>query len=241
MQSDYLSRLSQSVRVFIEEVESAAGIPIEVIPNSELNTDGPVGNGKLKVVIEAHHVRIIAPTNGYFPNGGVRHEVLHVHRFHVEGVPRLALSESETFAPDFERSLVQVDNKLEHLIIVPIELRHHPERQVHWEAVMSRFWKDDIKNMRSDLDRRIDVCLHWTFMQHVMRTSSVVDAAHTVIKEHNLQSEAELFCDKLLPLLADKLTVVQMFFNWFSDIPRERAALEYLSSITGNRLLPISG
>ena len=240
MQTAHLLRLSQSVRTFVEEVETSSGLAIDVVANPKLNTDGPVGQGKLKVCIEANHVRLQAPTNGYFPDGGVRHEVLHVNRLHVEGVPRLALAEFVNWDPKFERFLVQVDNALEHLVIVPLELQHHPERRAHWDAVMGKVWTIAIaETLTSELDRRIGACLHWTFLRHVLPESITVDAAITLLKLHNLRAEADCFYDKVVPKLGDKLSVVKFFFDWFSEVPRDRAAIEYLDSSTGGSILSL--
>ena len=241
MQPAYHSRLSQAVQTFVDDVEAGAGLAIEVVEDAALNSAGPAGQGKLKVDIEANRVRLYAPTNGYFPDGGVRHEALHVHRFHVEGVPRLVLAEHVDWAPDFERALVRVDNALEHLIIVPIELCYHPERRAHWEAVMARVWTVDLAAEPSALDRRIGACLHWTFLRHVLPDSQAVAAAIAFMEAHELRAEADSFAEEAVSRLADKLSVIKMFFDWFRDVSRTRAAVEYLSSLCGAKHYPIPG
>jgi hypothetical protein len=75
------------------DVEGQAQLCIEVILDSKLNSGGPMGLGSLGVNISARRIQLFAPSNGYFPDGAVRHEVLHVQRFHVEGVPKLALAD----------------------------------------------------------------------------------------------------------------------------------------------------
>lgn len=241
MQPVYRSRLSQAVQTFVDKVEAEAGLAIEVVEDAALNSGGPTGRGMLKVDIEASRVRLYAPTNGYFPDGAVRHEALHVHRLHVEGVPRLALAEDENWAPDFEQALVRVDNALEHLIIVPIELHHHPERREHWEAMMARAWKIDLSAAHSALDRRIGACLHWTFLRHVLPGSPAVDTAIAFMEAHDLRAEAESFGDEVVSRLTDKLSVVRIFFDRFHDVSRTRAAVEYLSNASGAKLYPIPG
>ena len=240
MQTEYLDRLQQAVQAFVQEVEYGAGVTIEVNRVAELNTGGPTGQGKLKIDIEAHCVRLMAPTNGYFPNGGVRHEMLHVKRLLVDGVPRLALSETVDLDPQFENALTTVDNALEHLVIVPIELGYHPERRAHWEAAMQRTWCVDFQREHNQLDRRVSACLHWTFLRHVLPDSPLVDSAIIAMEACDLRSEANDFCDQLIPLLNDKLSVVQLFFSWFSDIPKNKVAVEYLNRIRGTTLLPIT-
>jgi hypothetical protein len=240
--ADYLSRLDPAVQAFVEETEAAAGVPIEVVPDARLNAGGPNRHGTLKVEIEAQSVRLRAPTNGYFPDGGVRHETLHVHRLHVEGVPRLALADAVLMAPEFEASLVRADNALEHLAIVPVELRCHPERREHWEQVMARFWNERMEHAASDLDRRIDACLHWTFLRHVLPGSPVVAVAAAFMSRYQgLRAEADEFAVEAVAVLADKVVLTQLFFDRFPAVPRGQAALEYVNSVIGTRQAPIPG
>jgi hypothetical protein len=122
MQTEYLALLSEPVQLFILEVEKGAGVDIKVIPDLKQNEGGATGQGKLAIVINAQSIQLFAPTNGYFPDGAVRHEVLHVQRFHVEGVPKLALADNEEWGKDFSDALGALDNAIEHLVIVPVEL-----------------------------------------------------------------------------------------------------------------------
>ena len=241
MQPTYLALLSKPLQAFVGEVEEKAGVTIEVSPVATLNTGGPTGQGKLEVRIETQGAWLKAPTNGYFPNGAVRHEVLHVRRILVEHVPRLALAEDVEWDPSLEKELTQVDNALEHLVIVPMELQCHPDRRAHWELVMTRIWKDELPHKFSELDRRIGVCLHWTFLRHVLNHSPTLNSAIAFMDVHDLRAEADSFSDQLVSRLADKLSMVQLFFDWFSELPRARASVEYVSSVTGSRLLPIPG
>lgn len=136
MQPEYLARLSEPVQQFILEVEEGAGVDIKVILDPNQNEGGTTGQGNLAVVIKAQSIQLFAPTNGYFPDGAVLHEVLHVRRFHVEGVPKLALADNEAWDKGFSDALGALDNAIEHIVIVPVELQFRPERRKHWEAVL---------------------------------------------------------------------------------------------------------
>jgi hypothetical protein len=178
MQSEYLARLSEPVQQFILEVEEGAGVDIKVILDPNQNEGGTTGQGKLAVVIKAQSIQLFAPTNGYFPDGAVRHEVLHVRRFHVEGVPKLALADNEEWDEGFSDALGALDNAIEHVVIVPSELQFHPERRGHWETVMR-----DVCLGLPDVpegERRLAVCLHWTFLRHVLPNSPSVEVLQTV-------------------------------------------------------------
>lgn len=237
MQTEYLALLSESVKEFVLEVEDAAGIKIQIIQDARLNNGGPTGGGNLEVVINAQRVEIFAPTNGYFPDGAVRHEVLHVERFHLGGVPKIALADAVDWDKSFSDALGAMDNAIEHIDIVPIELELHPERMQHWEAVMT--------NVCTNLhtvpiaERRLAVCLHWSFMTHVLPDSPNFELLKSYASEYGLSEIATNFSQQFLA--SSKEEKASMLFSAFADIlPRECAALEYINSATGTNQYPIS-
>lgn len=226
MQSEFLSQLSEPLKQFIHDVENAAGICINVIHDSRQNEGGTYGHGFLSIEIKPNLVRLFAPSNGYFPNGAVRHEVLHVKRFLVEGVPKLILAHNVKWDSSLADGLTMLDNAIEHLVIVPIEIQFHPERRTHWEAV--------IKNVCEGLpsipegERRLAVCLHWVFIKHVLPASSSMELLRKFAKEHGLLEFADRLAVQILANLSCKEELVQLLVRNFPEARWERAALEYL-------------
>lgn len=237
MQPEYLARLSEPVQQFILEVEEGAGVEIIVILDPKQNDGGTTGQGKLAVVINAQSIQLLAPTNGYFPDGAVRHEVLHVQRFHVEGVPKLSLADSEEWDKGFSDALGDLDNAIEHIAIVPVELKFHSERRNHWEAVMRNvcLGLPDVP----EGERSLAVCLHWTFLRLVLPNTPSVEIARNFAKAHALFEMADHFADRFGALSASKEELVRLIFLTFPEIPKNRAALEYINSMTGTRQTPI--
>lgn len=237
MQPEYLARLCEPVQQFILEVEEGAGVDIRVILDPKQNEGGTTGQGKLAVNIKARSIQLFAPTNGYFPEGAVRHEVLHVQRFHVEGVPKLVLADNEELDKGFSNALCDLDNAIEHIVIVPVELQLHPERHEHWEVVMR-----DVCLGLPDVpegERRLAVCLHWTFLKHVLPNSPQVEVARHFAKKYALLEMADHFADRFISVAGSKEELVHLLFFTFPEIPRNRAALEYINSMTGTSQRPI--
>lgn len=236
MQQEYLLRLSESVRNFVLDVEHAAGIEIQVIRDARLNSGGPAGGGNLEVLINVQKIQLFAPANEYFPDGAVRHEILHVKRFHVDGVPKIALSDEVDWDKSFADAIGAIDNAIEHIVIVPIEMALHPERREHWEAVMSNVCSH--LHAVPEAERCLAICLHWAFMHKVLPESPNFQILKNFAEEHGLKAEASNFSDQFLP--SSKEEMVRLLFSKFSDIlPSSRAALEYINSVTGTRQFPI--
>ena len=237
MQPEFLARLSEPVQQFIRDVERDAGIEIIVCLDPRQNDGGTTGQGKLAVVINAQRVLLFAPTNGYFPDGGVRHEALHVQRFHVQGVPKLCLADSEDWDKGFSDALGGLDNAIEHVVIVPVELQFHPDRRDHWEAVMHAvcLGLPEVP----EFERGLAVCLHWTFLQHALPGSPSLEVARRFAQEHGLLQMAEEFANRFIAVAHSKEEVVRLIFDTFPDIPKSRAALEYINCMTGTVQRPI--
>lgn len=237
MQREYLARLSEPVQHFVRETEACSGLEITVVLDPKQNESGSHGQGKLAVEIEAQRVLIFAPTNGYFTDGAVRHEVLHVERFHCKKVPKLVLADSASWDEALSQGLCALDNAIEHLTIVPVELLLHPDRREHWEAVV----KDACAGLSEvpELERGLAVCKHWTFLVHALPDSPSMPMLRQFAGDHGLLETASRFAERVASAAGSKEDVVQLLFEAFPKLPKARAALEYISASTGSRQMPI--
>lgn len=240
MQPEFLDRLNAELRAFVAEVEATAGLEIVVREDESLNTRGPWGHGMLMVHIESRSLVLVKPTNGYFPDGAVRHELLHVHRLHGQGIPRISTPVEAGFEDDaLDDVLVDIDNDLEHLVIVPLELQLHPERRDHWEAVVDQVWSDSFP-ATNDQGRRIGGLLQWAFLRHVLPASKARPVAEAALLAVGLTVEADQFADEVIALLPDKVAVTAAVVRWF-DLPAHKVVLEYLSATDGTRRRRLTG
>ncbi len=237
MQPEFLDRLNASVQDFVRDVEEGAGVAIQVIPTTRLDTGGPFGHGNLEVVVRARQVLLHVPTNGYFPDGAVRHEALHVKRCHIDGVPQLVLADAVAWDHGVANMLSLLDNAIEHVVIVPQELQFHPERRDHWEAVMQRVC-DDLPQI-PPVELCLAVCMHWAFLRHVLAGSKQAQIMSVFASEHGLLDIANNFADRLLSVADSKEEMVRLLFDEFPQIGRGRAGLDYINSVTGTCHRPI--
>jgi hypothetical protein len=164
--------------------------------------------------------------------------VLHVRRFHVEGVPKLALADSEEWDEGFSDALGDLDNAIEHVVIVPLELQFHPERRRHWEAVMRNVCLEASRCARG----RSAPCglssLDIPATCPTIRAS--VEIARSFAKEHALLEMADHFADRFMSVAASKEELVRLpISSPFQKSRRTRAALEYINRMTGTCQKPI--
>lgn len=163
--------------------------------------------------------------------------MLHVQRFHVEGVPKLVLAKNEEWDERYSDNLCALDNAIEHIVIVPVELQFHPDRREHWEVVM----RDVCLGLPDapEAELPLAVCLHWTFLKHVLPNSPQVEVARHFAKKYELLEMADHFADRFISIAANKEELVRLLFFTFPEIPKNRAALEYINSVTGTYQKPI--
>ncbi|TXG99900.1 MAG: hypothetical protein E6R08_00265 [Nevskiaceae bacterium] len=237
MQPEFFGRLSRPVQEFVLEVEHRTQIDIQVALDDRLNGAGPFGRGNLEVEIEAKRIQIHAPSNGYFPDGAVRHEVLHAARFHLEGVPKIALADEEPWNQGLADALTHLDNAIEHLIIVPVELHHHPERRPHWEAMLREVCSG-LPGVPPE-HRRLAVFMHWTFLRHVLPGSPQIEVIKAFAMAHDLFDAAQRFAGQLLAAAHCKEEMARLIFLTSPELPKQHAAFEYIRNSASTSQAPI--
>lgn len=237
MQPAHLDRLSIPVQDFVRELEQRANIDIQVHPDPRQDRGGSLRRGHLEVLVEERRNFIFAPTTGYFPDGAVRHELLHVKRFRLDRVPKLTAAAAKWgrggISPD---AMGHLDNAIEHIALVPWEIRLHPERREHWEAVLHGVCSALPDVPREELN--LAMCMHWTFLRHVLPGSKPAETARPFAVERGLLEMADRFADQFLA--ADsKEAAVHVLFAAFPEMNKDLAALEYISSTAGSVQRPI--
>lgn len=233
MQPEYLDCLAPDIRSLAEEVERLSGVEVvvKVSPDRARNLPGKLDT--LACRVSPNGAELLIPAPGYFPDSSVLHELLHVRRFLVEGVPRLTDNLTyEPWSPDIPTSLILHDNSIEHLFVVPEELQRRPERRKYWECVMKRAWKELAANELNEVDRQQSALANWVFIQYVLPASKVLPLARDVVEHLNLSDLAQRFCEALLPVLSDKESTVRVWFEHL-DVPLGAASLEYINTHDG--------
>ncbi|ALL71365.1 hypothetical protein K788_00009630 (plasmid) [Paraburkholderia caribensis MBA4] len=88
-------------------------------------------------------------------------------------------------------------------------------------------------------ERRLAVCLHWTFLRHVLTDAPAVGIARSFAEKFALLDLANHFADQFKAVATSKEEIVSLLFRTFPEIPKNRAALEYINSMTGTCQKPI--
>lgn len=131
MRKKYLVRLGSEIQALVEDIERHSGIEICVETNDSRISRNTGEPDPLACVVNESEARLLVRSTTELSDGPVLHELLHIHRFLVDGVPQISVCD-DRWSPDPERVFMQLDNNLEHLVIVPIEIQRIQERHALW-------------------------------------------------------------------------------------------------------------
>jgi hypothetical protein len=139
VQTEYLNRLGDLVRSLVREMEAQIGFEITVKVDAAEDRQPPSEHRGMRCEMDEYKAEISTANTDYFPDASVFHELQHIRRFLVDGIPKLIVCEDyQLWSPQLDEAILHLDNNLEHLVIIPIELREFPERRAYWEGSLKR-------------------------------------------------------------------------------------------------------
>lgn len=221
MEDHYLRQLPDDLQALVQGMEQQSGIAIQV----EVN---PARGGTMACDVDEHGATILVAREEFFQPASVMHELLHVRRFLVDGVPQIvANDDDQDLPPELYAALTNLDNSLEHLIIVPEEIARIPARRQYWAGVMTRKLQAIRVNPLNPDDRRRHALVNWLFIHHVLMERPQILAADSLLDELELRHEADAFRDAIIPALAVKEETVRRCLAQL-NIPFATAGLKYI-------------
>jgi hypothetical protein len=234
MQTEYLNRLGHVVRSLVKEIEAQIGFEIIVNVDAAEEQIPPSEHRSMRCEMDEYKAEISTASTEYFPDASVFHELQHIRRFLVEGIPKLLLCDDyERWEPDLEKAILRLDNNLEHLVIVPIELREFPERRAYWEE---RF-KAQIGRLStgglSEADSRMAASLVSASVQHLSLGRQVCKLADAMVQTLGAESLTGRFREVLAAKISSKEQLARATFDCF-ELPLPAACLEYIDTVHGS-------
>jgi hypothetical protein len=225
MEAAYLRRLSPDVAAIVEAIEAKTGVEIEI----EVQTD----RRTMACQIDCDGQRILTPSQQYFQDGSVLHELLHIRRIAVEGIPQIVDCEDcHDISAEAISGLSSLDNTLEHLVIVPEELLLRAERRGYWEERLSKALdKLEQKTLNSE-DTKRWILLNGLFQELALPNSPSEARLRQLEQEYAVVEDARDFRVSVGAFIKDKERMVVEVFRLLT-LPAHIAALEYFDIANG--------
>ena len=233
MNAAYLERLSQDLRELVYHIEQSSGVEIEVevrAPDDQVLREQ---RQPLKCEMDQFGAKIIIPKPEHFPESSVLHELLHIRRVLVDKIPRLTFCEDyDPWSRQFETALTDLDNSLEHLIIVPEELKPRPERTEYWKKIMYRVFADIHSDRLPDKDRQRQALINTVFVSTVLSDAELANEASALLQQLGVMSRAETLLSLVGPALYSKERLAKIYVDQLR-ISIDPVCLEYIDTQQG--------
>lgn len=211
--TELFTDLPIQLRKLVAKIESHADLRIEVEVSDQQTMACEFGK---------RTARILIPDTGPPRGASVFHELLHLKRYFVDGVPKLIYCDDEhEFEDDDDartpRLFARLDNQIEHLFIVPRELARYRSERRYWEARMGALLTDPMLPDDGAL-------VAWEFVHRVLKSGVLSDAAQAQVHQRGLGDA----CDRFHQAVEEsKEAATLCLFETFAPAKLPRACLDY--------------
>jgi hypothetical protein len=167
-------------------------------------------------------IQIQTPEDFILSDESIWHELTHILRVCTMDVPTLEKCPN-TDGADFQiaMQLRSFDNDMEHLVIVPEEIKLFPHRAKEWE--------DKVRNALDKNNGRVNgemLLRHWLFVNHVLPKSDLVGVLKKLVDETKIQKRADEILETITPLIPNKEELVRAYFE-YASIPIKNLCFKY--------------
>ncbi len=206
MEPRFLDSLTPEIRELVKRIEDYASKAILV----QERPDKP----KAGCLLNHHDAVICLPTLNPFPVEDVLHELLHIERNWPAKVPLLFTTNRQS------ESLVNVyagyDNQLEHLVIVPQQIKYGFDATTRWNECQDKHWTGKFwEQSPHPADKRVNLLLSYLAVSILVTDADVKNKAESVLRFFGLLDEAQKFAAKIKRVIQDKPLVASAVKRFF--------------------------
>jgi hypothetical protein len=222
MQPEFRERLPANVLALLDKIEAAAGqeIRVEANPHPVSPTDPSPEAMAASVGEDAATIYIRSPE--LFVVQGALHELLHIERYWVKRVPQI-LPTADAFDADRISITSDIENCLEHLVIVPEEAKYGFEPFGYWNKTFAANWgSHPWPDMKNSWSRRKNCLLGWMTTSCLATDEAVKALASSAVQAEGHWLEAQKFAAKVVgQVVGDKAGALATVVRFLQIPPHE--------------------
>jgi hypothetical protein len=231
------NRLPLKAKALVDEIEAISKSEIRIERDTAPMTPNSVNHEALGVEVGASSATIFYRTEDQLMNPrGIVHELLHIQRYWMEGVPQILAKNSINVGASSS-----IEATLEHDVIIPREESFGlpPEDPNFWSDGHQRNLQrlEDLWKHSQDPDKvRFLALLGWISVTRIPQNKTIIGEMRKFLIKTNLLSEAEHFKHRVRTLLRrDKVATLRFTLDAL-HIPRSETVLLYLDPKLGKRV-----
>ncbi|MCK5746902.1 MAG: hypothetical protein KAH44_11840, partial [Oricola sp.] len=219
-----LRQQPEAVLNLLHEIEQFAGIRVEfwLYPEDSI----PDGSNPFAATLQVHRdaADILVRDPDRTTSQQVLHELLHLQRYWMEGVPQVVPVGTDPGNWDITS---QIENVLEHLVIIPRERERGIDSFPYWRENLCGFWKSyPWPNLQNDFARRKNALLSWLQLEDLEPSIELRTIAENALRSEGLLTEAKRLRSRIKLKIRDKPQMIAHALQ-ASRIPRNNVRLLY--------------
>ncbi len=226
MEKKYLDRLSDKLKLRVTSIENHVRLEIKVIVDRTRKSmcfNFPIPPKAFSI---ENPPTIKTPSEEYFRDFSVLHELLHMESVLKLGIP---IIDEDFDGYEYITAVREMDNVIEHLSIVPIEIKQIIERKEYWRNKLD----NEIHNLTDKNygeNIKIVVFLQYMFAREILTAEDNVNKELCKIAEMNcFTDEFKELRKQLKPLINSKEEFIRILLDKF-EIPSDKLVFYYYNT-----------
>ena len=226
------AELPQNVLALMDDIEAFAGREIQF----EFNhlpppTEYPEAAASY---VQEDKARILLREAAPISAQDVLHELLHIQRYWVEGVPQLEPADGDWGKDDNWATTAQIENSLEHLVILPREADYRFSPRPKFTEIAQREWSEyPWPDVQGEFQRRFVCYMRWLACETIP-DEAVRALAKDCLTREGVFGDAERLRKTVLRRLPNKRRSLAAVVRALG-IPADGVQLTYLDAKEGTR------
>jgi len=203
MDTFFKAQLPPDIATLVDDIESLAKREISIEVDTRLVSPTSPNPDSLVARVTPTEATILLRSRDVFRPHDVLHELLHIERMWVERIPQLV----PIHDPHGTRSKIATDieNALEHLVIVPREANYGFDPYPYWNETSRRNWAEYPWPAMTDPWWRRKACLlGWLTVFYLVNDPGVKRHVEECLRKEGLLDEAQRFSARIGEKLVSK-------------------------------------
>jgi hypothetical protein len=218
MEALYKAKLPPNITALVDRIESFARHEISVAVDTRPVSPRSPNPDRLAARVTEREATILLRSSDVFPPHDVLHELLHIERLWLEGIPQVL----PLHDPELGTVTSAIENALEHLVIVPREADYGFDPYPYWNETSRRNWQAYPWPTISDAStRRRNCLLFWLTASQLVNDDGVKALAERSLTDEGLLDEARRFSARIVEKLASKPQAISAALRFLKIPPAD--------------------
>jgi hypothetical protein len=233
MNPTYKTALGLNAQALVDRIEKFAEREVQVVvdPSVKVSPTDP-NPTRPEAAVTEHWARITLPTPSFVPNGIV-HELLHIERYWIEGIPQIEPVDQK--AGNSWEITSSIENHLEHLIIVPREELYGFDPYPYWANTDKVLWgRYPWPEITEPFARRKNALLGALSAFNLSKSDDLIEQVKGYLEKDGMLKETIRFNRLIRDVLHSKEKMIRLTVEHLG-IPKSEARVRYIDVRTGRR------